>query len=284
VSISEEPSIVKEPSAEVWKGPEDPGTLIIFDWDDTLFPTTWLESARVNVAVERTPEQVEVLMKSYHATLIQLLELATRLARVAIVTLARPTWVSQCCATALPPEVQELITNRGVRVFYARNYVMPDVSERHPRSVFMPETHPACMLEILVAQKIAAMRDLLKEHSPRQVISIGDGDFECVATHDFCLDDRGDGSRPSSWLAKTVKLEPEPSVNDVEQSLGLLAENMELIVGHGDSFHMVLSHVGVSHPSMEAVIEDKDLSGVEQVYVARGGEAELYRGLEAYEG
>ena len=31
----------------MWSGPVDPGTLIIFDWDDTLFPTTWLESARV---------------------------------------------------------------------------------------------------------------------------------------------------------------------------------------------------------------------------------------------
>jgi hypothetical protein len=220
-------------------------------------------------------------MQRYHEALIELLELATSMAQVVIVTLARPTWVPQCCAAALPPEVGELITTRGVRVVYARNFVMPDVSERHPRSVYMAETNPAYMLEMLVTQKIAAMRAMLKEQNPRQVIAIGDGDFECVAAHDLCLDDR-EGGVPSSRVTKTVKLEPEPTVSEIQESLALITENMQLIVGHADSFHMVLSQIGEFHASMEALIEDKDFTAVERVMEARG-ESDLFR-HEYFEG
>jgi hypothetical protein len=259
----------------VWSGPVDPGTLIIFDWDDTLFPTTWLESARVNIALEKPPPQLEERMKRYHDAVVQLLEAATSLATVAIVTLARPMWVSQCCAAALPEAIPELITQRGVRVVYARNFVLPDVSERHPRSVYMAETNAAYMLEMLVTQKIAAMRAILRDHSPHQVIAIGDGDFECVAAHDLCLGD-GEHGAQSSWLTKTVKLEPEPSVTEIQNSLNLLTENMGLILGHSDSFHMVLSHVGSSHASIESLIEDRRVSCVDRVLEARP-ESELLK-------
>jgi len=93
-------------------------TLIIFDWDDTLLPTAWLQRQDVlhglgGTLLASQQKMLRKLAKSAAATL----SAAKRLGKVVIVTNAWEGWVEKSCARFLPALMPVL---RGVAVFSAR--------------------------------------------------------------------------------------------------------------------------------------------------------------------
>jgi len=94
-------------------------TLIIFDWDDTLFPTTWLqregclEDESVPISTSQAA-QLQLLSEHVKATL----DLAKARAKVVIVTNAQEGWVDLSCSKFMPALQHSL---RGVDVMSARS-------------------------------------------------------------------------------------------------------------------------------------------------------------------
>jgi hypothetical protein len=86
-------------------------TLVIFDWDDTLFPTTWLRQQGFFDA-EYEPDtaqkaKVEKLAMNVEATV----RIALQFGKVVIVTNAQQGWVEASCAKVMPslaPVLQEV--------------------------------------------------------------------------------------------------------------------------------------------------------------------------------
>jgi hypothetical protein len=83
---------------------DDVQTLVIFDWDDTLFPTTWLRSEGLldgsSVAVHDNDmaEQLRTLADAVQRTL----RTALQFGKVVIVTNGQQGWVEASCARTLP--------------------------------------------------------------------------------------------------------------------------------------------------------------------------------------
>jgi len=80
-------------------------SLIIFDWDDTLFPTSWMQDHALLQACEAdrpfSKEQVSQLgMMAARARLT--LEKAMKIGKVVIVTNAEEGWVEHSCNVFLP--------------------------------------------------------------------------------------------------------------------------------------------------------------------------------------
>merc|ERR1740117_1091164 len=82
-------------------------TIIIFDWDDTLFPTTymrddmdlsWRKPIKQHSSLSR--EQVKEITNNISSVEVQaekILRLAASLGKVVFVTLARSPWVFETC-------------------------------------------------------------------------------------------------------------------------------------------------------------------------------------------
>jgi hypothetical protein len=103
-------------------------TLIVLDWDDTLFPTTWY--ARM---VEGLCSEEDGTDDDYAATAkaaVELLRTARKFGEVVIVTLASSGWVDQCLAFVKDAELTAEVT--ALRVIYAQT--VAEFVEAWPRA------------------------------------------------------------------------------------------------------------------------------------------------------
>lgn len=75
-------------------------TLILFDWDDTLLPTTWIEQEGLLVATPTSEQatQLQHLAERVDATL----RAAKQRGKVTIITNAMHGWVEQSCSLFMP--------------------------------------------------------------------------------------------------------------------------------------------------------------------------------------
>merc|ERR1740120_272257 len=144
--------------------------LIIFDWDDTLFPTTWLrEQGLLEKEAGITHEQDEQLQALADLVAVTL-EAAKRRGGVAIVTNAEQGWVEMSCEEIMPSLQAHLA---GVRIISA--------SSRHEKHWgFAPRRWKCLAFEELVNEFYGTL-DRSDVASRRNVISMGDSEHEMEA-------------------------------------------------------------------------------------------------------
>merc|ERR1719471_1914742 len=83
-------TVAAVPSAMQRKQP-----LIVFDWDDTLLPLTWIEQNRLRQKQLPKGGDLWDQLAKHARAVVQLLQVAQSLGAVAVVTLAQRPWVSE---------------------------------------------------------------------------------------------------------------------------------------------------------------------------------------------
>jgi hypothetical protein len=68
-------------------------TIIILDWDDTLFPTYWISKNKINIAQSSTRDKYIVYFQELDRVLSKLLNKLSTYGKIIIVTNALPEWV-----------------------------------------------------------------------------------------------------------------------------------------------------------------------------------------------
>lgn len=205
-------------------GPIDRPCCVVFDWDDTLFPTTSLQAelGSVEMGMVRDPSLEEHLCK--------VLEEALRLAPEGtyIVTNAIEGWVKHCVENFYPAALPLL---ERVQVISARQRFFKDTPEKDRPKATCPED--------LLTWKAAALQSLTKEDSgrglsckdvgPLNVVAIGDAPTDTKAARTLAphLPD-------GSWL-KTVQLMPAPSLSCFGEQLRLILGAMAKVLNHPES-------------------------------------------------
>mmetsp|Transcript_45811 Transcript_45811/g.109083 ORF Transcript_45811/g.109083 Transcript_45811/m.109083 type:complete len:443 (+) Transcript_45811:168-1496(+) len=98
-------------------------SIIIFDWDDTLLPTHWIEAQGLTVddSCVLSEEQMEKLVK-FERQAMRTLETATRYGEVIVITNAEAGWV-EVSSEKFMPALNALL--KGVRVVSARSTYEP---------------------------------------------------------------------------------------------------------------------------------------------------------------
>jgi hypothetical protein len=77
-------------------------TVIFCDWDDTLFPTSWLERQGLLACDAMISERQQDLLQTMAAWAARTLQMAMAIGRVIIVTNAQQGWVETSCAAFMP--------------------------------------------------------------------------------------------------------------------------------------------------------------------------------------
>src|SRR5579885_2471110 len=99
-------------------------TLIILDWDDTLFPTTWTVKNNINLINNNIKNQYIVFFSKLDSLLFQLLSKFTEYGQVVIVTNAASKWI--IISSNLLPITQKFMKEKiiliSAREFYQEKY------------------------------------------------------------------------------------------------------------------------------------------------------------------
>lgn len=218
--------------------------VIIFDWDDTLFPT-WFVQEVVRPCVPGNAWEARLPAESpfreplaAHASAVRaVLTVARAVAQVAIVTLAMRPWVLNSAERFLPGlDLPELLLRLGIPVLYAREHVKrPDacLARREEGVDVFTVAKRATMLKCL--RKLYGKRPC-----PRMnVTSVGDSPAEKDAIKEVLW-----AASEQPWLqgqiatplCKTVQLIHQPSVQQLGDELHLLATWLRRMASHGEDF------------------------------------------------
>jgi len=190
------------------------GCLVVFDWDDTLLPTTWLgEQGLLEEEAVISPE-VDAQLTALAARVAATLEAAKRRGPVAIVTNAQHGWVEESCRAYLPSLEAHLA---GVRVVSARGC--------HEESGLFAPTRWKCLaFGELVGEFYSAPGGAGEPLPRRSIVSLGDSEHEMqalkwVATGVECH-------------AKCLKFLQRPCLEDLMDEHELVASLVDCVIDH----------------------------------------------------
>lgn len=217
-------------------------TVIIFDWDDTLFPTWFVSEVVVpclppdSNSDSTLPEDspfAEALTR--HAlTVRELLSAARGIGRVGIVTLAQRPWVLSSAHRFFPGEdFKQILKDFDIPIIYARECL---------RRPMISQAKVEEGVNIFTIAKQAAMLKALKKLYGKRpwtnVISIGDSIVERDAITELLWSHDQESDRTP--CCKTVKLMEEPSVEQLGAELVLLGMWLRSMASHAEDFDVVM--------------------------------------------
>ncbi len=184
-------------------------TLIIFDWDDTLFPTTWLMQNKINI---NDPNIKNIYAKQFielDNLLYTLLKKSLKYAHVIIITNALLNWVY--LSSCFVPKTQQLINDK-INVVSAKGIYQ----ETFPYDAFKWKE---LAFKSQVTKYFGSKQDICN------IISAGDAEFERCAliklVHHLKID---------KCYFKSVKLMEHPSYDILKDQIMVMDNSLKYIV------------------------------------------------------
>lgn len=196
-------------------------TLLIFDWDDTILPSTWIsrQGLRLDAASIVTDEQKEQL-SSMAECAIRTLRVAKRYGKVVLVTNAEQGWIELSCKKFMPSlcPVLENIKIQSARALYEK----PGV------------TQPSVWKSFAFRHEI---QDFYKTADPqwsKNIISFGDAMHERLAVFNVTND-------MSNCYTKSFKFMEQPHLEQLRKEHELIYWCLRHIVSHAGTLDLQVS-------------------------------------------
>ncbi len=186
-------------------------TLIILDWDDTLFPTSWITKHGINLLIPVIREKYMVFFSQLDMLLHSLLSKLLKCGTVVIVTNAMIKWV--VISSYILPNTQRLI-KENIKIVSARD----DHSDKHPgqMGIWKKKTFEQLVLE-----------HFLDHYQVQNIISVGDAEYEFRAL--INLYNKHGPESGTKRLLKSVRLMANPSFELLIDQLKVLDESVPIL-------------------------------------------------------
>lgn len=184
-------------------------TIIIFDWDDTLFPTSWTVDNGIDLTDTNMQNKFIVYFSRLDMLVYKLLLNCLKNSYVFIVTNAAIKWINT--SLIMMPNTKKLI-DTNIEILSARDLHQED----HPGKIDIWKK--------LTFQNIT--NENLVSHKYQHIISIGDAEYEYMALIDLFNKTSVIGHR----LLKTVKLIKNPSFDSLIDQLEVLNSCLNKII------------------------------------------------------
>lgn len=240
-------------------------TAIVFDWDDTLFPTTWAFNAADGPKLICKP-----MAKQYHLppdirsqcgkslmgvamAAAKLLRLAHTQGKVIIVTLAARGWVTDVCKYFYPV-VGQALRELEVTIVYAEEVAEVD----HEVAAKLSDSESQILWSIVkgraITQELKKFYSQYEGQSWKNVISIGDAEFERLGARVAAAEYKKEQGVVGNDIdatghvinvrIKTFKMIDAPSVEELSAQQDMLHQWLPRIVKKDDHFDANLSAIG----------------------------------------
>jgi hypothetical protein len=173
-------------------------TLIILDWDDTLFPTSWINKNNIEfLSVENRTILYNKYFHKIDNNLEHLLYKLTNCGKVFIITNALLNWIDM--SVNILPKTSKLLKKNIIKIVSARGEYSHYTSN-------MTEW-----------KKLAFKRELqslLQNTKINNIISIGDAEYEYMA-----LINLYENNKQKYRLLKSIKFKRNPNIYEIDEQL-----------------------------------------------------------------
>jgi len=221
--------------------PED--TILFFDWDDTLFPSNWLQQS--DGFFRPLSETNSELFKKLGERLEAVLKLAMSLGKVVIVTNSSEPWISISVRTFMPylsPLIKE------IKVIYARSlYEITPGSDasaiKDPTALQADAMAPQRWKEQAFLHQIGSFYSRYENQTWKNVICIGDSIYERDAAKNVV---NGCGKSKGCRL-KTAKFLENPDASDIVTELHLLHDALSALVQYDGNMDVEIDPEDLKH-------------------------------------
>jgi len=239
-------------------------TVIIFDWDDTLFPTThvrddlelrWQKPLEQQSLPAAQKAEIKENLDKCAKLVTELLKLACGCGKVILVTLAKSPWVEESCKNFFPT-IGGLIRELQVPVVYAQQGLTAiDYNKIAMKSTEEVEKYWSNVKGQAIANEVKQFYTQYEGQSWKNIISIGDSDFERLgtqaATKDYMkrngLSEAQEEMEVDGHLlkvrTKTFKLVDQPTIEELIIEVGMMVKWLPLMVRLDKGFDVNLNEV-----------------------------------------
>eukprot|EP00746_Dinoflagellata_sp_MGD_P121514 gnl/MRDRNA2_/MRDRNA2_56660_c0_seq1.p1 gnl/MRDRNA2_/MRDRNA2_56660_c0~~gnl/MRDRNA2_/MRDRNA2_56660_c0_seq1.p1 ORF type:complete len:564 (-),score=114.87 gnl/MRDRNA2_/MRDRNA2_56660_c0_seq1:32-1591(-) len=267
-------------------------TTLILDWDDTIFPTTWIrEDCGLNwrFSIDQQLEEgerrsvIEDLLGKLAERLEGFFNEAVPVSNIAIVTLAKRPWVEQSAKNFLP-RLWKIVEDNNFPVIYAQEGIETGMQKEYAKDEFKSEEQVenfwTRVKSKAIIKEVERYNQSYGGQSWKNVISFGDSDFErygtIAATNGYMKERLGeekitkDGSTMEGVneeghrfkvRTKTVKMLDEPTVEELTAQIVLLKKWVQAIVARDDGFDVEIEDTEDDETLQEM---HKEMTGLEE--------------------
>lgn len=174
-------------------------TLIILDWDDTLFPTSWITKNNIEIHAIKNEETIECF-NQLDIALNKLFKTMLKCGDILIITNALINWIS--ISSAILPRISKLLKSTNIKIVSARGEYqqVTDNPMDWKKLAFERE------LNIIMKNKVI-----------NNVISIGDAEYEYNALINLYRADK-----KNYKLLKSVKFIRYPNNHQLLDQINVL--------------------------------------------------------------
>lgn len=203
--------------------------IFIIDWDDTLFPTYWVNKNSMDVSKSHTIQEYKVYFLELDKTISSLLESLNQVGDVWIVTNANIGWI-KTCLMGLEQTRKTIILNK-IRIVSARDSYSSNSSS--------PTEWKILTFQDILEDIINKISNKIKPNTYVNIISIGDAMYEYMALINLdtfiksYMINNPSCSKPNKqfkYLLKNVKFIEKPEFEFVIDQINILNKNKETIV------------------------------------------------------
>ncbi len=191
-------------------------SLIILDWDDTLFPTSWIVKNNINIDNKQIQNKYIVYFFKLDFLVSQLLLNLSKYGQVVIITNASIKWM--LLSSTMLPTTQKVLKNK-VLIISARDayqYKYPGDMSIWKKKAFED-----------------VVNNYFKNHKLQNIVSGGDAEYEFLALTDLY----DENSVVENRLLKTIRFMKDPSFDDLIDQLEVFNECAQKVLlnrGHLD--------------------------------------------------
>ena len=193
--------------------------LLIFDYDDTLFPTSYLAQKGYRLDGPDASPELQRILDEYCLVVKKTLLTAREYGNVVVVTNAETGWI-------------ELTSQKFIPTLSSLLETFPLVSAR---SIYEP-----LGISSPFQWKVRAFESVIFEHfsvaasdNARHVISFGDSIHERDAAHQVC-------AKSSITTCKSIKFIERPDLSQLTKQHGLIVDCFEQIVSHDGTLDLCI--------------------------------------------
>eukprot|EP00928_Gymnodinium_smaydae_P033570 TRINITY_DN24009_c1_g3_i1.p1 TRINITY_DN24009_c1_g3~~TRINITY_DN24009_c1_g3_i1.p1 ORF type:complete len:502 (-),score=78.90 TRINITY_DN24009_c1_g3_i1:193-1698(-) len=241
-------------SSAQWQVPSS--VVILLDWDDTLFPTSWLLekgwfrnwAERMDERLPSVPAEDARLLSELESAARSFVLAASQLGKVSCVTLSGRPWPLRSME-AFMPRLLETWKSSGIDIRYAREEKIHRAGSRAEAwRLTSTESAERTQLEedMYMEMKQMSMHKILKEHykfqSWKNVLSFGDGYAEQLALQEIGVTHTNLVSsttgQQKDFRVKTVKMLFLPTCQQLAAELEMLQAWLPALVHANRDFHV----------------------------------------------
>ena len=200
--------------------------IFLIDWDDTLFPSSWINSNNINLQNESSINDYKLYFLDLDKVVSGFLDSLNKVGDIYIVTNASLSWI-KTCLNILQLTSKTIILNR-IRIISARD-------------LYSNRTNSATEWKILTFKNVI-MENLKKLNNIKQntylnIFSFGDAKYEYIALlnlNNFLIENEMvkeyAKNNNFNFLLKSIKFIDKPTFEYIIDQIKVIEQNRDLII------------------------------------------------------